>query len=71
MRKNEITVTLTEREQSLILESLGRYMADVGKARAVFLMSDEAWWGATREFQNELQNLHFKIANERRPHEDS
>lgn len=63
MRKKGITVTLTEREQSLLLESLNRYMGDVGKAREVFIMSDEAWWGATREYLNELQNLHFKLSN--------
>ena len=59
MRKR--TVELTEREQTIIREALSRYIVETGKARAVFIMSDEAWWGATRDYIDELQALYSKI----------
>ena len=63
MRGREIKMTLTEREQSIIREALSRYIVDAGKAREVFIMSDEAWWGATRDYLNELQALYSKIVD--------
>lgn len=59
MRKR--TVELTEREQTIIREALSRYVVEVGKARSFFIMSDEAWWGATRDYLDELQALYSKI----------
>ena len=59
MRKR--TVELTEREQTIIREALARYIVEAGKAREVFIMSDEAWWGATRDYLDELQALDSKI----------
>lgn len=56
-----ISVTLTEREQSIIREALTRYIIEAGKAREIFIMSDEAWWGATRDYLDELQALYEKI----------
>ena len=61
MRK--ITVEITEREQSIIREALTRYITEVSKAREIFIMSDKAWWGATLDYQNELQALYKKLVN--------
>ncbi|MBO5918715.1 MAG: hypothetical protein J6Q14_08125 [Oscillospiraceae bacterium] len=59
MRK--ITVTLSEREQSIIREALTRYIIEAGKAREIFIIFDEAWLGATRDYLDELQVLYKKI----------
>lgn len=61
MRK--ITVTLSEREQSIIREALTQYITEVSKARSIFIISDEAWWGATLDYQNEVHALYDKIAS--------
>lgn len=61
MRK--ITVTLSEREQSIIREALAHYIQEVSKARAIFMISDEAWWGATLDYQNEVHALYGKIVD--------
>lgn len=61
MRK--ITVTLSEREQTIIREALTQYITEVSKARSMFIISDEAWWGATRDFQDEVRALYEKIVN--------
>lgn len=61
MRK--ISVNLTEREQTIIREALTQYITEVSKARSMFIISDEAWWGATRGFQDEVRALYEKIVN--------
>ena len=61
MRK--ITVTLSEKEQTIIREALTHYITEVAKARSIFIISDEAWWGATRDYQDAVLALYEKIVN--------
>ena len=62
MPDEKITVTLTERERTLISEALLRWIVDANDAMTVFGADEPAFDAAVR-FRNELRDLNTKLCN--------
>lgn len=62
MRKTEITVTLTERERTLLSEAVLRWIMAANDALTVFGADEPAFDAAVR-FRNELRDLNTKLCN--------
>ena len=62
MPDEKITVTLTERERTLLSEALIRWIVDANDALTVF-GADEPVFDAAVRFRNELRDLNTKLCN--------